>query len=71
MNGVSGKILKYSIGGQCKIRLIILYLIAHFTYNEMVYIDNFSSDNINVPCRFMYSCGNIAATCLIIEGSRG
>ena len=66
MNGVSEKILKYSIGGQCKIRLI-----DHFTYNEMKYIDNFSSDNVNVPCRFMYSCGNIAATCLIIEGSRG
>ena len=45
MNEVSEKILKYCIPRN---------LIDHFSYYEMEYIDDFSSDNVNVPCRFMY-----------------
>ena len=45
-----------------------LYLIDHFTYNEMKYIDNFSSDNVNVPCRFMYWCGQY---CCYLLDNRG
>ena len=67
MNEVSEKILK--CGTPMKGIHTTVFNLSFFI--EMQYNDNFSSDNVNVPCRFMYSCGNIAATCLIIEGSRG
>ena len=49
----------------------ILYsrnLIDHFSYYEMEYIDDFSSDNVNVPCRFMYWCGQY---CCYLLDNRG